>query len=360
MAFKFEERDYQKLALKRVLEAFDRGRESVLIESPVGSGKTVMGLMAVRALQDRDPELKVSWVATRKHILEQTRRINDTYFHCTLQYVSAFASNPPQADLVVVDEAHHEATQSVVNIYERSGNKRTLGLSATPLRTDKMRLSFQTTVRTCNIQELIHRGVLSPFHSYICQNWDPKFIARVYLENQERWGKSLVFFRTVKDCLLFRNELRKAGISCEVVTGSSDRERQLEDFIKGRIQVMANVSVLTEGFDVPEIKSVFIRDGSRLPTIQMAGRGLRRAEGKEYCNLIQSGSTRWFADRIAEPRKNFRYSDGVWLSCDGNTQVILDAVDRTKALIREAQKNKNLIRYKLNDTPEKLEVKLSA
>ena len=51
--FVFEERDYQQEAVSNVLAYFDKGSESVLLESPVGSGKMVMGLMAVAALQDR-------------------------------------------------------------------------------------------------------------------------------------------------------------------------------------------------------------------------------------------------------------------------------------------------------------------
>ena len=49
----------------------------------------------------------------------------------------------------------------------------------------------------------------------------------------------------------------------------------LEEFVAGRVKVIANVSMLTEGFDQPDVQTIFARDASRLPTIQMCGRGLR-------------------------------------------------------------------------------------
>ena len=49
--FHFEERPYQTTAVQEVLAEFAAGRKSVLLESPVGSGKTVMGLMIIREMQ---------------------------------------------------------------------------------------------------------------------------------------------------------------------------------------------------------------------------------------------------------------------------------------------------------------------
>ena len=114
--FKFEERPYQREAVDKTLNFFDSGIDSVLIESPVGSGKTVMGLMIVSELQRRAP-LKVNYVASRRHILDQMMKLNASYFHCDITPVSVFCANPPPADMLILDEAHHEATQSCVTMY---------------------------------------------------------------------------------------------------------------------------------------------------------------------------------------------------------------------------------------------------
>ena len=75
-----EERDYQRDAVEKVLQQFANGKKSVMLESPVGSGKTIMGLMIIRELQQRFPQLKVSWTASRKHILQQVEANSTCFF----------------------------------------------------------------------------------------------------------------------------------------------------------------------------------------------------------------------------------------------------------------------------------------
>ena len=353
--FKFEERPYQREAVDKTLAFFGSGAESVLIESPVGSGKTVMGLMIVQELQRRMP-LRVNYVASRKHILDQMAKLNAEYFHCDVVPVSVFSSNPPPADLMILDEAHHEATQSCVRMYERTGNRLTLGLSATPMRTDRMRLSFQHTVQCCNIQRLINLGVLSPYHAYKMPEWNVDAVARIYTQQPEHWGKSLVFFSTVAECRRFQMLVGEAGIPCEVVTGSSNKDKQLELFINGELPVIANVSVLSEGFDLPELSSVFIRDASRLPTIQMGGRGLRRAPGKECCKIVQSEHTAFPFEKVAQPAEGFRYYRDRWLSCSGDSRIIAATVAHSVQLL-EARREITLPRY-FSGSPHKRFVSL--
>ena len=355
--FVLENREYQQKAVQQTLDFYARGKESVLIESPVGSGKTIMGLLVIKALQEENPNLKVNWVASRKHILGQTDRVNQEFFHCNINLVSVFNDNPPPADMVVLDEAHHEATQSCLNMYEKTRNRLTLGLSATPLRTDKMRLSFQETVRTCSIQTLIKQGVLSKYCSYKLPYWNVDLAAKVYCQSPEKWGKTLVFFNTLAECRAFSEELNSRGIPCEVVSSNSRRDRQLDLFINGDLQVIANVSVLSEGFDLPELQSVFIRDGSRLPVIQMAGRGLRKAPGKKFCNIVQSEQSVYQCEKIAEPQESFKYVRDCFLACSDNTEAIINALSLSVELL-EKREQPRLPHY-ISTAPGKLWVSLA-
>ena len=335
--FIFENREYQQRAIQQAINFFAAGKESVLIESPVGSGKTIMGLLVIKHLQEVDPGLKVNWVASRRHILEQTDRLNREFFHCQVTPVSVFESNPPKADLVVLDEAHHEATQSCLAMYEKTSNRLTLGLSATPLRTDKMRLSFGETVRTCSIQTLIKQGVLAQYHSYKLPLWNVELAARVYCQDPARWGKTLVFFKTIAECRMFAELLNSKHITCEVVSANSRRDAQLDMFINGDLQVIANVSVLSEGFDLPDLQSVFIRDGSRLPVIQMAGRGLRKSPNKKICNIVQSEQSVYQCEKIANPAESFKYVRDCWLACSDNTQAIIQTLAESIELLNNRQ-----------------------
>lgn len=171
----WEERPYQQEAIAACLAGFvQRKNTSVMLESPVGSGKTYMALETIHALQELlGRKLKVDWVAPRRHLLQQVMEANMDLHRDMIRPVSLFEKLPPEADLVVLDEAHHEATQSCVLLYEKMKAEYVLGLSATPLRTDRMKLSFLETVTTCSIDRLIREGYLSPFHSYLLPHYCP-------------------------------------------------------------------------------------------------------------------------------------------------------------------------------------------
>ena len=117
----WEVRQYQQDAVAACLAGFaGRGCASVMLESPVGSGKTYMALETIHALQElMGRKLKVDWVAPRRHLLRQVMEANRDLHQDNIRPVSLFEKTPPEADLVVLDEAHHEATQSCVLLYEK-------------------------------------------------------------------------------------------------------------------------------------------------------------------------------------------------------------------------------------------------
>ena len=331
----YEYRQYQEDAVNDCLRCFEEQKnKSVMLESPVGSGKTLMALQVIHRLQEHlGHPLKVNWVAPRRHLLQQVMEANMGLYQENIRPVSLFERFPPPADFVVLDEAHHEATQSCVLLYEKMHNTWTLGLSATPLRTDRMKLSFQDTVNTCSIGRLIRDGYLSPFHSYLLPQYDVSTVADAYLACPDRWGKSLVFFHTIRECFEFQEHLLNAHIPCEVVTADSDKDRQLELFVGGQCKVIANVSMLTEGFDQPDVHTIFARDASRLPTIQMCGRGLRRAPGKEQCAIVQSGNSPYLFEKVAPAANAFRMTNGRWLALKDGTEEINATLARSLELL---------------------------
>lgn len=337
----WEIRAYQQDAVSECVAGFCAGKPSVMLESPVGSGKTYMALETVHRLQKTlGRRLRVNWVAPRRHLLRQVMEANRDLHQDYIRPVSLFEKTPPPADLVVLDEAHHEATQSCVLLYEKMKSEYVLGLSATPLRTDRMKLSFRETVTTCSIDRLVREGYLSPFHSYLLPHYDPLITAECYLDSPEKWGKTLAFFHTVNECHQFRRVLADAGVPCEVVTAESDKDRQLEAFMSGKVKVIANVSMLTEGFDQPDLQTIFARDASRLPTIQMCGRGLRFADGKTHCNVVQSAKTKFVFERVTPAKRRFRLMNGQWMALQDGTAEIEETIKRSLELLelREAKR----------------------
>jgi hypothetical protein len=105
-----------------------------------------------------------------------------------------------------------------------------------------------------------------------------------------------------------RDEFRLAGVAAEHVDGStetSERRRILKGLKDGRVQVVCNVNVLTEGWDLPECACAVIARPTKSVSmyLQMAGRILRTAPGKtEAIILDHAGCTR-LHNLVTAPRE---------------------------------------------------------
>ena len=310
-----EPRDYQERIVLRTWKEFASGARSVMIHSPTGSGKTVMGLLIARGLQQAHG-MRIGWVAMRRNLLAQARRENEIKrLGVDLFTLSMFDRNPMNdLDVLIVDEAQHDCCNSMMAIHGLIQPKFILGLSATPYRTDKLKLCFDKVIRDAGIHQLIQDGYLSKYHHYTLPSFQPEEIANAYLRDQERWGKSIIYFHTISDCRKTAKRLQDAGVRVEVVTGSSDRERQLEDFSRGDVRVLINAQVLVEGMDEPSIQTVFVRPSGCSSTTQMAGRVFRKHSDYSFKQVVQCQDTRWPMTRTATAAAQFTWCDGQWRS----------------------------------------------
>ena len=99
--------------------------------------------------------------------------------------------------------------------------------------------------------------------------------------------KTVVFLPLVKTSKKFRDILNKKGFKAAEVNGESeDRAEVLEDFDKGKYNVLCNSMLLTEGWDCPSVDCVVVLRPTKVRALysQMVGRGTRLAEGKD--NLL--------------------------------------------------------------------------
>lgn len=328
----FEVRDYQQRIVDKTLAMYlgqhrdGSGRlqakvNSILVESPTGSGKTVMGMMiAQRMLQHGG--VRIGWVAMRRNLLQQAERENKRLgFNLDIQYVSMFDSNPPEVDFLVADEAQHDAAASMATLHARMKPKFILGLSATPFRSDRAKLCFQEVVRDVGIQQLIQFGYLSRYSHFTLHEYTPASIAQHFAREQSRWGKSLIFFHRLEQCLECQRHLWDQGVTAEVVTASSDRERQIEDFEQGRVEVLLSMAILTEGFDCPSLQTVFCRPSSKGPTLQMCGRVFRKHPNLPIKQVVQCKATRHPMTATAEAAEQYVWLEGAWKTLQRNRQI---------------------------------------
>jgi superfamily II DNA or RNA helicase len=313
-------RPYQQRIVARAVSLFcDQQLRSILIDSPTGSGKTVMGLLVAKSLQER-LGVRVGWVAMRRYLLAQARAENEARrIGVAAEFLSMFDRDPPAGlDLLVVDEAQHDAAQSMAHLHQVIRPRFILGLSATPFRADRVKLCFDSVLKDAGIQTLIQDGYLSPYHHYTIPRHTPEAVVEHYLRDRPRWGKTLLYFHTLEQCHAADALLRAAGVRSEVVSGDSDREAQLEAFRSGRLDVLSNCMMLGEGFDCPELKTVFCRPSCKGVTIQMAGRVLRKHPALPFKQIVQCQRTRWPFLRTAAAALQYTWVGDGWRSLQAN------------------------------------------
>ena len=329
-----EPRDYQRRIINKTVGYYNSGFESVLIESPIGSGKTSMGLEATIPFAQEGKT--IGWAAMRRNLLTQAQaEAHKIGYPFKIHSISMFDKRPPKVDFLVVDEAHHDATQSMATVHGVIKPRWVLGLSATPQRTDRVGLNFQHTVRDAGIGELINDGYLSQYKHFTIPEYTPTAIADTYHRQPDRWGKSLMFFRTYDECLECAERLNHLGwgSQTDIITGKTDREAQLAWFDSGKTRIVINMMVLTEGFDSPSLQTVFVRDSSRNPTIQMGGRVFRKFPGIRFKNLIQSKNTRWPFTKTATCLEQLVWKNGNWRHVSGESLDTDSLVENQRDLL---------------------------
>lgn len=349
---KVDPRPYQRRIVTKASDMFmgrytngaqelEPAARSVLLESPTGSGKTVMGWLAAKVLQAEVPDLVVGWVAMRRNLLSQaaaenvSKGINVRNVHM----ISMFDRNPVELVelkkqgrpvLFVVDEAQHDAANSMAHLHNTIEPEYILGLSATPFRTDRVKLCFDKVIKDAGIHQLIQDGYLSKFHHFSIPNWNVETVTQAYLREPERWGKSAFYFKNLEECFGCAGILRRAGVVCDVVTGDTAVEDQLEAFRAGDIPVLINCMKLTEGWDEPSLDTAWIRDSGKGCTMQMGGRAFRRNVDKEgkpvagwrgFKQIVQSKQTRWPIIRTAMPEQQYVWQEDSWLSLTVNPKL---------------------------------------
>ncbi|NVB78485.1 MAG: ATP-dependent helicase, partial [Kofleriaceae bacterium] len=111
------------------------------------------------------------------------------------------------------------------------------------------------------------------------------------IQELARDRRTIAFCVTVNHARNLSRALNHVGVPAGIVHGemaAADRARALEEFRNGRIQVLANVAVLTEGFDDPGVSCVAMARPTRSEGLyaQCVGRGTRLAEGKRDCLIL--------------------------------------------------------------------------
>ncbi len=294
-------------------------------------------------LMDNKDEVRVR-IVSGKHCGKNMISPLDDVWICSaaslarnMDYISDILSNPDV--FMVVDEAHHSPSSTYRKIISLMGDqKRVLGLTATPTRTiDKekpilSKLFDGNIFYNVSIIDLIERGLLArpiPVHiktgvvadrestrkdeehfarfNELSEDIQDKIahietrnqvVLKHYLENRQKYGKTLIYAINIRHAVLLTEYFRENGVRCEYVAslrpdGTKDNRSQvLQEFSDpdSGLDVLINVQILTEGVDLPSVKTVFLSrpTNSEILMRQMVGRALRgrKAGGTDIAYVV--------------------------------------------------------------------------
>ena len=227
--------------------------------------------------------------------------------------------------LMVVDEAHHASAKTWrASIQEFPGS--VVGYTATPYRLSKkegFREIFNTLVKGPTMQWFIDNGYLCNLRAWHVPSQDGEIIGvnggsfgeynilqtekGITARSNEyaiRWCLDMcdahnIPLRIIAFCLSIRHaemvcqQFKDLGVSSGVIHSrqpETERMTTVQQFGKGEIEVMANVNIATEGFDCPDARVILMLRPTKSKSLylQMAGRGTRTSEGKDYCMILDA------------------------------------------------------------------------
>lgn len=314
-------RDYQAVAVERVISALDR---RPCLVAPTGSGKTVMAAAMIDRLG-----VDTLWLTHRKELVEQAaRHIRDVGSVCgiIMAGVPAMPFAPIQvasiqtltrreagrASLVVIDEAHHATARTYRRALDAIPGARVVGLTATPFRLDGSGLGdlFGELVVAAYTDELCDAGTLHRPRVYASLEPDvdgvrivagdyvargiaermlaPKLTADVVQTWQRRAAgkRTVAFAASVAHSRVIVDSFSEAGVPAEHIDGTTPRDERdaiLARLASGETLIVSNCMVLTEGWDLPALECAIIArpTASLALHLQMIGRVMRAAAGKD-------------------------------------------------------------------------------
>ncbi len=327
-------RDYQQEMKSRLFEEWELHR-SVMVQMPTGTGKTHLLAAVVREFLHRSAT-RVWIVAHRRELVEQIEETvarygmgkgDGTVRVLSIQWLSRNRRDMDESPgLIVIDEAHHALAETYRELWKRYPEARKLGMTATPCRLNGRGFTdlFDTLITSWSIAEFIGKGWLSAFDyvsiransreqrildslkkrgadgDYQVKEMDAVLnrqtgIRRLY-ESVEKYanGKkgivyavSIAHARQIAACY---NAHGVEAVAIDSKTPASERRELVEGFRQGRIRVLVNVDIFSEGFDCPDVEFVQLARPtlSLAKYLQQVGRGLRKSGDKESCMLIDN------------------------------------------------------------------------
>lgn len=419
----------QKEALNNLSELRDSGADKALLISATGTGKTY--LSAFDALQVKPKRLLfvVHRANIAKKAMETFRSLfpsdvsfgfysgsdantdNDFVF-TTVQtlsrdeHLAKFASDC--FDYIIIDETHRASAKSYQKILDHFDTRFLLGMTATPERTDDLdvyKIFDHNIAYEIRLQQALEMDILSPFHYYGVtdlmidgESVDDvsaiNFLVREervkhILNYLDRYGcdngrvRGLVFCSNIEECTALASAFNDNGLRSVALTGKHNETARDEaisrlesDNEDEKLDYIFSVGIFNEGIDIPSVNQIVMLrpTESAIIFVQQLGRGLRKADNKEYLTVIDFiGNYRnnfmvpiaLYGDRSYNKDNLRRLVSGDDCYIPGSSSVsfdkiskerIYDSIDTTNLQTkRDLVKDYNLLKYKLGYAPKMMD-----
>lgn len=331
-------RDYQNQAIDALRANIRAGIKNQILSASTGAGKTICAAYLLRECSEKFK--RAIFVADRISLIDQTSATLDAYgiahgviqgdhWRCRpyerIQVASAQTlarRKWPDADLIIVDEAHGLSRTVTERIKTR--DTVVIGLTATPF-TKGLGKFYDAVVSVTTTNKLIADKFLVPYRIFAASEPDMEGVkvtagewgdndaaerampivgdcVAEYLKHGEG-RKFIAFGCNVAHCQELQRQFMAAGVMCDLYTyhtGDEARAEMVREFRKpdSYIRGLISVSALAKGFDVPDVGVVIMARplrSSLAEHIQILGRGLRIHPDKEDCIILDhSGNCQRF------------------------------------------------------------------
>ena len=347
---RFQLRRYQKEAVDAMMAALDENDRHPACIAATGGGKTVIMAAFIEKYLRQYPDESVLVLAHRAELITQAaERFSHVLPHDLVPAIHCASLNQkdfgkvtvasvqtigkpdvlasmPAPGLVIVDEAHRIPTSGdgqyqrlLKTLGARHRDMRVAGFTATPWRLDGGHIvgpgnPLNHTAYQIEPALLMDEGflvrpqwakTLYPIETGKARSRKGDFLnedlrSAAAIQHKERMQDLLTRTADRNHTIVFTIDRKHARLVASSLPGSvvidgntatDVREQRIQDFADGKYRYLVNVDLFIEGFDLPKIDAVAVLrpTESAARWIQMVGRGLRTADDKTDCLVLDYG-----------------------------------------------------------------------
>lgn len=320
-------RPHQDKSIALLRQSLARGNRTPLLQVPTGGGKTVIAANIINmarakgnrvafcvpaiSLVDQTVEEFIKEGITDIGVIQANHPMRDLLKPVQVCSIQSLRKGVIDTDMVIVDEAHRMF--DTIGTWIRRTKKPFIGLSATPWARGLGKW-YDDLIVGATMAELIEQGYLSDYRVYAPSHPDLSGVRKTAGDyNQHELSEVMGERRLVADVVdtwlklgegrptlcfavdrahaqKLQRQFEQAGIGAGYVDAFTDlieRRHVQGQLARGEIQVVCNVGCLTTGVDW-DIRCIILARPTRseMLFVQMVGRGLRTAQGKADCVIL--------------------------------------------------------------------------